>query len=178
LHPELTLCAAQGLEHTRAKGLCPQSVQSFYTNLEKLYAIHHYSPSRIWNCDESGAQAGRNSGGLVLARTGSKSFHTITPDEREWLSVLACINAAGDTIPNFYIFKEKRMRHNYIEKCEVGATMAMQKKAWMTSFIFSRWVSHFLTAVNKRGGISSTHRHLLIMDGPQQPCHHGCCGTS
>jgi hypothetical protein len=54
-HPKLTLHVAQGLEHARAKGLCPKSVQSFYTNLEKLYAIHHYSSSRTWICNESGA---------------------------------------------------------------------------------------------------------------------------
>lgn len=57
-HPELTIRASQGLESARAKALCPENVQSLYDNLDELYNLHHYPPERIWNCDESGAQAG------------------------------------------------------------------------------------------------------------------------
>jgi hypothetical protein len=140
-------------------------VASFYANLSMLYETHSYGAHQVWNCDESGAQAGRNGGGLVLARTGSRCVHTVMPDQREWLSVLACMNAAGNVIPNFYIFKGKRFRRNFIEKCEVGATMAMQPRAWMTGILFSKWLSHFIEAVKHRGGISATCRHLLILDG-------------
>ena len=80
----------------------------------------------MWNCDETRAQARRNGGGYVLAKTGSQMVDTVLLDQREWLSVLVCINAAGDTIPNFYIFKGKCFGRNYIEKCEFGITMAMQ----------------------------------------------------
>jgi hypothetical protein len=39
--------------------------------------------------------------------------HSIIPDQREWLSVLVCMNAAGLAIPSFYVFKGKRFRQNY-----------------------------------------------------------------
>jgi hypothetical protein len=129
-HLELSLRASQGLEVNRARNLCPQNVASLLGNLQILYAEHSYPPDHIWNCDESGAQAGRNGGGtLVFARKGSKLVHSIIPDQREWLSVLACVNATGGYIPHFYIFKGKRMRRNYIARYEPGATMAMQAKA-------------------------------------------------
>jgi hypothetical protein len=67
-------------------------------------------------------------GTLVFTRRGSKAVHSIIPDEREWLSVLACINAAGHYIPHFFIFKGKHMRRNYIQNCETNSTMAMQEK--------------------------------------------------
>lgn len=86
-------------------------------------------------------------------------------DEREWLSVLVCVNASGLSIPSFYIFKGKRFRRNYIERCESGATMAMQPRAWMTSFLFSKWISHFVKSVEPLGGVSPDRRHLLIFDG-------------
>jgi hypothetical protein len=60
-HPELTLRASQGLESARARALCPENVQSLYDNLERLYLLNSYPPDRIWNCDESGAQAGKSS---------------------------------------------------------------------------------------------------------------------
>jgi hypothetical protein len=103
-HPELTFRKSQGLDTGRARGLCKESVLSLYSNLEYLYSRHHYEAHQIWNADESGAQAGRNGGGMVIARTGARNIHSIIPDQREWLSVVACVNAAGQTIPNFYIF--------------------------------------------------------------------------
>jgi len=38
------------------------------------------------------------------------------------VTILACINAKGASIPNFYIFKGKRMSRNYIVHWESGAT--------------------------------------------------------
>jgi hypothetical protein len=83
-----------------------------------------------------GPRQGRMEGGVVIARTGARRVHSVVPDQREWLSVLVCINAAGLAIPSFYIFRGKRFGQNYIERCEAGAPMAMQPRAWMTSYLF------------------------------------------
>jgi hypothetical protein len=164
-HPELILRAVHALEIARAKGLCKDNVASFYDNLETLYSRHKYPPDRIWNCDEFGAQAGKNGGGVVIAKTGERRVHSIVRDQREWLYVLVCINTAGSAIPSFYIFRGKRFGKNYIERCEAGAIMAMQPRAWMISYLFGAWVSRFIELVQEAGSISPDHRHLLILDG-------------
>ena len=79
-HSELSLRTAQTLDTARAKGLCKENVASFYNNLEKLYSMHGYSPDRVWNCDESGTQAGKNGGGLVIAKTSARRVHSLIPD--------------------------------------------------------------------------------------------------
>jgi hypothetical protein len=107
-HPELTLRILQALEIARARGLYRDNVKSFYENVQILYSLHKYTPDRIWNCDESGVQARKNGGGVVIARTGARRVHSVVPDQREWLSVLVCINGIGKTIPSFYIFRGKR----------------------------------------------------------------------
>jgi hypothetical protein len=94
-HPEISSRKSQGLEVGRARGLCPSSAASLYCNLEKLYNNSKYPPSHIWNCDETSVQAGRSGGATVLAKTGSRSVHSVEPDQREHLSVLSCINAQG-----------------------------------------------------------------------------------
>ena len=125
-HPELTLRSAQALEEAHAKGLNPNSVASFYDNLQAAYQQHAYPPSHIWNADKSGAQAGRTGGGtLVFARRGTKSVHSTVPNSKEHLTVLSCINAASHHVPNLYIFKGKRRHRNFILKCEPQAVMAM-----------------------------------------------------
>jgi hypothetical protein len=101
----------------------------------------------------------------VLAKIGSHSVHQVIPDEREWLTVLTCINAAGESIPNFYIFRGKRFRRNYIQFCEQGSTMAMSTKAWMTTYLFAAWIDHFILALKNHSTVSLSSPHLLIMDG-------------
>jgi hypothetical protein len=91
-------------------------------------------------------------------------MHHIVLDQWEWLSVLVCINAARLAIPSFYVFKGKRFHQNYIKRCELGATMSMQPRAWMTSYLFSAWISHFIGCVQHMGGISTENIHLLILD--------------
>ena len=43
--------------------------------------------------------------------------------------------------------------------------MSMQPRAWMTSYLFSAWISHFIGNVRRMGGISTDQRHLLILNG-------------
>ena len=135
-HPEITSRRSQGLEVARARSLCPTTAETLYGNLETLYMTHNHPPSHIWNCDESGVQAGRSRGAIVLARRGSKSMHSIEPNQREHLSVLSCINATEGHIPNFYILKGIYFREDYIANCEDGAVMDMQLNAWMTRWLF------------------------------------------
>jgi hypothetical protein len=164
-HPDLTLRSSQGLEFVRAIGLCPENVASFYGNLQELYNTHKYLEINIWNSDESGIQVGRNGGGLVQARRGSQTIHSLMPNEREWITILSCINASGYSIPSFYIFKGKRVMENNIEHCEDRASWAMQPEGWMTTLLFLYWISHFIKALESRDGVSPTNRYLLIVDG-------------
>jgi hypothetical protein len=136
-HLELSLRIAVALETSRARGLCQENVSSFYENLEQLYTLHAYPSHRVWNSDEMGCQADKNGGGVVIAQAGASRVQSLVPDQRELLLVLVCINAAGSAIPSFYIFRGKRFRQNYIQNCEPKATMAMQPRAWMTSYLFS-----------------------------------------
>jgi hypothetical protein len=140
-------------------------MQRFYDNLNKLYTLHKYPPECIWNCDEIGIQARRTGRGIVTACRSAYRVHTIVPDQREWLSIFVCINAATLAIPSFYVFKGKCFHQNYVERCEQGATMSMQPWVWMNSYFFSAWISHFIEYVQCMGGILTENRHLLILDG-------------
>lgn len=121
----MTLRKAQPLDVARAKDLCPENVGTFYRNLELLYQENNYANTHIWNAGKSGAQVGKSGGARVLCKTGVKNVHIITPNEREHVTALSYINAAGDSIPNYYIFKGKQYQTAHIAKCEKGARMGM-----------------------------------------------------
>jgi hypothetical protein len=96
---------------------------------------------------------------------GSKSVHTIEPDQREYLSVLLCINADGGKIPNFYILKGIYFQQDYVKNCKEDAVMAMQPNAWMTKWLFHSWISHFIWNLKKTTNIDENNKHLLVLDG-------------
>ena len=43
--------------------------------------------------------------------------------------------------------------------------MSMQPRAWMTSYMFSAWISHFVASIQRTTGISPVRCHLLLLDG-------------
>ena len=101
----------------------------------------------------------------MLARRGSRAVHSIELDQREHLSVLNCVNAAGGHIPNFYILKDIYFCEDYIANYEEGAVMGMQPNAWMTRWLFGSWISHFIECLKRGPGIDLNNHHVLILDG-------------
>lgn len=162
-HPDLTIRTPEGVDTDRAIMLWPEIVSSFYDNLEELYNKLNYGPNNIWNCDETGVQAGINCAMRVIAKIGTKCVPQLIAKSREWITVLACVSVTGQAIPGYYLFKSKRNIKNYIVNCEPRACMAIQEHAWMTKELFMAWLKHF--AKNVPGGVSPTNRKLLIFDG-------------
>jgi len=99
----------------------------------------------------------------MIAQKGSRNVHMVNQDQHEWLAILSCINAKGEYLPNFYVFKRRRRRtNNSLKKIgEKDAVMAMQPKAWMMNYLF---MFHFFTSVSKMYDISPSNRHLLLLD--------------
>jgi hypothetical protein len=113
-HFKLSLRLAQGLDAKWVKNLCTKNVKIFYDNLTSLYDTYQYSPSCIWDHNESRNLVGRN-GGYILVKTRSQNAHQVVPNEWEWLMVLTCINVTDESIPNFYIFYGKIFKRNNIQ---------------------------------------------------------------
>ena len=75
------------------------------------------------------------------------------------------VNATKDTIPNFYIFKEKKPKQEFIELCEDGGCMGMQENGYMDAYNFNNWMNFFLNYHESKGYLSLIKRMLLILDG-------------
>ena len=164
-HPEICLRCADGLEVRRALGFTKETTAGFYNLPQQVYNAQEYNPSHIWNSDETGISVGNgNSTIKVVAKKGSKAVRFTCPDNREWMSIMTCVNVVGSYIPKLYIFKRKtKPQINYIRDCEAGAAMTFQENGYVTSEIFLEWLGHFKN--NVPGGMSKENKHLLILDG-------------
>ena len=155
-HPNISLRCTDGLEMKRALGLNKDSTTYFYNLLGQVYNAHEYHPNHIWNSDETGVCAGGgNSTMIVVVKKGSKAVRCTVADDREWLSIMTCVNATGSSIPNLYILKRNtKPIINYIKNCEPNVAMSWQENGYMTAKIFLEWLQHF--KANVHGGISKT----------------------
>jgi len=57
------------------------------------------------------------------------------------------VNAIGGSLPRFYIFRGYRIKENYIKHCKEGTCMVMQRKTYMTSFLFKKFISFFSRSI-------------------------------
>jgi hypothetical protein len=88
--------------------------------------------------------------------------YNIIPKSKEWLIANYVVSGARTTLLGFYIFRKEMIHEDYIQFCKLGIYMAMQSKAWMTTFLFKEFLSFFKRFI--LSGISSTNKHLLILD--------------
>ena len=119
-----------------------------------------HKPELIYNCDETGMPLGALNR-KVVARVGSSNPSCITTNSKTQVTVLACVSAAGLTLPPFVIFQRKTMNYD-LTKGEVPGTLyGLSDKGWITQKLFLHWFhNHFLTYIPAK-----KRPVLLLMDG-------------
>jgi hypothetical protein len=85
------------------------------------------------------------------------------PKSWEWLIINYVINVAKGVLFGFNIFRGERLRDNYIKSYKTGTCMAMQKKPWIITLLFKKFLSFFNKSI--LSGLPFNNRHLLILNG-------------
>ncbi|CAG4974306.1 unnamed protein product [Parnassius apollo] len=100
-------------------------------------------PECVYNVDETGMPLS-NRPPNIIAQKGAKDVVSMTSVERgENVTVLACMNAAGQYIPPFVLFKGVRKRDDFLLGMPPGTEVAMTENGWVTEEAFKLWLQHF-----------------------------------
>ena len=93
----------------------------------------------------------------------------IQPGDREWVTVIAAINAAGWSVPPFLIFAGKYHLSAWYEEAEIPRdwAIAVSDNGWTNNELGVDWLKHF-DAYTKARTVGA--RRLLILDGHES--HH------
>jgi hypothetical protein len=96
--------------YDRQRALCedPVLISSWFKLVEETKAKYGICDEDVYNFDEAGFMMGKIKTQLVV--TGSERrgrLKAIQPGDREWVTAIAAINAAGWSIPPFLIFAGK-----------------------------------------------------------------------
>ena len=159
----LSILKPQPLESARKKQTNPWIIYGFYDLVEETIQDLgiQSKPQHIWNCDET-SFCHDPSQTKVVASKSEKSSRLTAATGRKNTSVLACVNAAGEKLPPFVIFKGKNLWDSWISKEGnwPNTVYSAQKNGWMTAELFERWFTKSFVP-----NVGSERPALLIFDG-------------
>ena len=148
-HRDISLRKPQALSTCRARMLNKTITDNFYTDLHSLLNDIGVSdqPVKIWNIDETSVPL-LHKPARILGKTGAKNIPGRVGNNRENVSVLACINAAGGDIPPLVIVKGKTYKSLLAYNTQEGvpgSAYTFQERAWMEDVLGEMWFKdHFL----------------------------------
>ncbi|KAK3087436.1 hypothetical protein FSP39_005888 [Pinctada imbricata] len=135
-------------------------VEDWKTKLPEL--LNSYDPKDVFNMDETG---------LFYRDSGNKSYVVKGSDchggkrSKDRLTILCCTNMVGDKEKLLMIGKSRRPRcFGKMDVKSLPVTYKHNKKAWMTSEIFTDWLKSFNAKMKRE-----KRNVLLFLDNA--PCH-------
>lgn len=139
-HPELAIRIAQNLTHTRPS-VTEKEIRNWfnevYLHLIKLNLLEIHS-FRVYNCDESSFFCVQNqTKSLLEEELESKSVYKIVnADEKEGLTTLFMVNAAGSMVPPMIMYCYKRVPYSISSEFPKSWHIDLSEKGWMTTESF------------------------------------------
>jgi hypothetical protein len=158
--------------YDRQRALCenPVLIRNWFELVEQTKLKYGILDEDVYNFDEAGFMMGKITTELVV--TGSERRgrpKSIQPGNREWVTLIQAINAAGWAIPPFLIFAGKYHLSAWYEEESIPQdwAIAVSDNGWTTNKLGVEWLKHFIKHTeNKVVGA----RRLLILDGHES--HH------
>ena len=160
--PEIRVLKPRALEQCRAKAASADVVDRYFDELQKILQKYDLTnkPHRIFNVDEKGFSENHTPPSIVAA--GDSVPQAVTSGKSTTTTVLGCGNAAGMSLPPFFVFAGKRMLPELLQGSAPGAVGTVSDSGWSNSAIFGQFLSdHFLQFVPVDDGKPV----ILMMDG-------------
>jgi hypothetical protein len=140
--------------------------------MEALVQKHHIKPANMWNFDEKGFMLGicqATKRIVPVKHLQGKCRGTVQDGSREFISVLACVNATGECLPPALIYQGDSgdLQNTWLEDYnpEIDkAYFAVSPKGWTSDVLGRAWLTRFAQDSEKTTS-NRLHKRLLILDG-------------
>jgi hypothetical protein len=151
-------------DYRRAQCEDPTVIREWFDSVQRVVAQYGIADDDIFNFDETGFAMGLTATAKIITRAeyyGKRSM--LQPGNREWVTVIESICAAGWAPPPYIIFKGKVFVESWFDDLPDGWRIDKSANGWTTDEIGLNWLqNHFIPSI--RGRSKGKYR-LLIMDG-------------
>jgi hypothetical protein len=139
-------------------------IQEWFDSIQRVIAQYGIADEDIFNFDETGFAMGLTATAKVITRAeyyGKRSM--LQPGNREWVTVVESINAAGWALPPYIIFKGKVFIESWFDSLAPNWKINKSANGWTTDEISLDWLqNHFIPYIEGR---SKGKYRLLVLDG-------------
>jgi len=161
----LTTCFNRAYDRQRALCEDPVLISAWFELVEQTKAKYGICDEDVYNFDEAGFMMGKITTQLVVTASERRGRpKAIQPGNREWVTLIAAINAAGWSVPPFLIFAGQYHLSAWYEEAEIPRdwAIAVSDNGWTTNKLGVEWLKHF-NAYTKTRMVGA--RRLLVLDG-------------
>lgn len=162
-HPELKARRSRAMDQSRKDALDHSIAKHWFELYQTTRLKYDIADDDVYNMDEKGAMKGIGDASKVIVPRREIEAFSAQPGNRDWVSIIECISAAGYVLPPFVIFEGVRIQQSWIPD-EIADDFVIQvsPNGWTDCNIALNWIRHFdeHTAPRVRGKY-----RLLILDG-------------
>ena len=158
---QLTLRRGDNTAHVRMDAINEEIMKQYFDLLEDTLKEHDLlnHPAQIYNIDETGVPLDPKAPNIVTQR-GTKKVRYQSSRRKGQITVVACANAAGQTIPPMVIYDAKKLNHAWTANEVPGTRYGLSDKGWITTDLFEGWLTEHFLEFAVRG-----RPLLLLLDG-------------
>jgi hypothetical protein len=150
------------------RALCedPEKVLGWFQRVQKTIESNGILHCDIYNFDETGFQMGVASTAKVVTRSDRRNRPVVVqPGNREWTTVIECINATGWTLDPMIIFEGKLHISTWYENSPLPTAwrIAVSENGWTTDELTFEWLQQVFEPQTRSRTVG--RYRLLILDG-------------
>ncbi|KAB0803072.1 hypothetical protein PPYR_02666 [Photinus pyralis] len=165
-NPEISVRKPQPTSLNRLTSFNREEITLFFSKLQSVMEKHKFTPTRIFNADETGISNVQVSA-KILAQKGQKRVGFTTSGERGRTTTVMCsFSASGIYVPPLFIFARQRMDAQLKRNGPPGAAYACSSNGWINETLFIDWLHHFARFVKS----TTDDPVLLVIDNHVSHC--------
>jgi len=162
-HNDLQTKFNRKYDYQRAKCEDPVLIRAWFKLVQDIKIQYGILDEDTWNFDETGCQMGVISTARVVTGTDRAGRpRTVQPGNREWVTIIECINAMGASIPPLVIFEAIMHQAAWYQAIPPDWSIGVSENGWTTNEIGLAWLRLFHE--HTKDCTVGTHR-LLVLDG-------------
>ncbi|GAB7336127.1 hypothetical protein MBLNU13_g08914t1 [Cladosporium sp. NU13] len=112
--PEIAGIWTRQIDAARFKSANHEGVKRWFDAVTELWVEHQYTPSHVYNMDESGFAVGASQSSRALVNIRNASSWKQIGSRQEWITAIECVSASGVAVPPLLIFKAKHTNTGWI----------------------------------------------------------------
>ena len=166
-NPEVSTVVTKKMDAQRAHGTSEDAIREFFVVLRKTLNDFSIPISRMFNMDETGLAMGSGTNHRALAKSGKRRAVKISPETREWVTVIEAVAADGGVLKPLVIFKGVSLQSSWFTSEIPDWAYKCSPNGWTSNEIALIWLEKVFVPATRP---TANNRVLLLLDGHGSHC--------